>query len=257
MTDARAVAAPFVEAPQRSVLLFDFDGTLAPIVADPDDARPAPGVADRLAALAERYALVGAISGRPVSFLAAHLPAEIALSGLYGLEARINGTRATDPQAERWRPVVADAVRRLAADGPDAMRLEDKGLSLTVHYREHPEAAPAVDELADEVAAATGLVARLAKMSVELHPPVEADKGTALRALVDQAVDAVAVLYAGDDLGDLPAFDALDDLGRAGMHVARIAVCGAEAPTELAARADWVADSPAALGPLLDAFLLG
>lgn len=262
MAALAAITAPFIAAPRRSVLLFDFDGTLAPIVADPTRARPVEGVVGRLRAVADRYLVVGVVSGRPVEFLADRLPPDLDLSGSYGLESRVDGTMSDHPDADRWRSVIAEAARRMEASGPDGMRLEDKGLSITVHYREHPDLGPAVTEAADEVAVATGLQARLAKMSVELHPPIDADKGTALRAMVAGAGRAVepgevvsAVLYAGDDLGDLPAFDALDEAAGDGRSVARIAVGGDELPEELAARADWVAAGPAALMALFDALL--
>jgi trehalose 6-phosphate phosphatase len=221
--------------PERTVLLFDFDGTLSPIVEDPSDARPLPEVAELLEALAARYRLVGAVSGRPVDFLASQLPEALALSGLYGLEARIGGELTCREGVEPWRPIVAEATVRARTEGPDTMRVEAKGLSITLHYREHPEAEAEVIELAERLAAETGLEARPAKMSVELHPPVEADKGQAVREL---AAGADAVLFAGDDVGDLPAFAALDELAAEGVTVLKVAVDAPGLPPELRAAAD-------------------
>jgi trehalose 6-phosphate phosphatase len=85
-------------------------------------------------------------------------------------------------------------------------------------------------------------------MSVELHPPIDADKGTALEQLVE---GLGAVLFAGDDHGDLPAFDALDRLAGRGVDTVRVAVASAEVPRELVDRADVVVDGPAALVALL------
>lgn len=236
------------------MLLFDFDGTLAPIVADPDDARPGDGAGETLTELARRYALVAVVSGRPVEFLTRYLPEEIALSGLYGLESRVGGRRFDHVEAERWRHVIADASSRLASDGPLGMRLEDKGLSITAHFRQHPEVADEVIAVAVNVAATTGLVLGHAKMSVELHPRIEADKGTAVRALVDGVDQVAAVLYAGDDRGDLPAYDALDDLAEAdGMTTVRVAVGGPELPTELAKRANWITPNLPGLSALFEA----
>ncbi len=255
-----ALLAPFVGSPDRAALLFDFDGTLAPIVADPVDARAVPALVDALRALTARYAVVAAVSGRPVDFLAQHLPDEITLSGLYGLECRIDGRRVDHVEAETWRPVVAEAADRLVAARLGGMLLEDKGLSITLHYRQHPEVADAVAALATEVAKDVGLRLGSAKMSVELHPPIEVDKGSALRTLVSRVPDLAAVLYAGDDLGDLPAFDAMDRLasesssGRP-VATARVVVGGNELPTELADRADWIAPTPAALSELFEKLL--
>jgi trehalose 6-phosphate phosphatase len=85
-------------------------------------------------------------------------------------------------------------------------------------------------------------------MSVELHPPIAADKGTALEALT---AGLSAVCYAGDDRGDLPAFDALDRLAAAGVHTLRVAVASPEAPPELVHRADLLVDDPGGVIDLL------
>ena len=88
-------------------------------------------------------------------------------------------------------------------------------------------------------------------MSVELHPPIEADKGTALAALARTVPGLGAACFLGDDRGDLTAFDALDRLAVEGVVGVRIAVNSQEAPEELLARADLVVDGPlGALGAL-------
>jgi trehalose 6-phosphate phosphatase len=140
--------------------------------------------------------------------------------------------------------VVAAAARDAETGGPEGMDVEPKGLSLTVHYRRRPDLAAAVRAWAEVEAARTGLTVREAKMSVELHPPLPADKGTALEAL---ATGLTAVCYAGDDRGDLPAYDALDRLAARGVHTLRVAVTSPEAPAPLLARADLTLDGPPAL----------
>ena len=131
------------------------------------------------------------------------------------------------------------------------MAVEPKGLSLTLHYRERPEIEPAVVDWAAAQAARSGLVMRRARMSVELHPPIAADKGTAVEDLV---ADHEAVCFVGDDRGDLPAFDALDRLEARGMEVLRVAVASAEVPSDLIERADLVVDGPTAVLDLLRQF---
>jgi trehalose 6-phosphate phosphatase len=235
---------PFVERPADAAVVLDFDGTLSPIVADPADARPLPGAADALVDLAGRLGLVAVMSGRPIDFLRPLLPDGIVLSGLYGLEVVRDGQRFDHPGAGAWREVVADVARASAAGGPAGMVVEPKGLSLTLHYRTRPEAGPAVTEWARGQAARSGLELRAAKMSVELHPPIAADKGTALEGLV---AGLGAVCFVGDDRGDLPAYDALDRLAERGVHCLRVAVTGPEAPAELVDRADLVLDGPPAV----------
>jgi len=233
-------------------VLFDFDGTLSPIVDDPETARPSEGVVTTLDALTEHYGLVAVVSGRPVAFLQPLLPAGVVLSGLYGLEVVRQGVVADHPYAGSWREAIEDVARSSAALGPRGMRVEPKGLSLTLHYRTHPELAGAVQAWAATQAARSGLVARAARMSVELHPPIAADKGTALEQLT---ADLTAACYVGDDVGDLPAYDALDRLAASGVHTVRVAVASDESPAELIDRADLVLDGTAAVPAFLDALL--
>lgn len=253
------LVAPLRAAPERSALAFDFDGTLSEVVDDPDRASAVAGVAELLDELAGRYALVAAVSGRPVSFLARHLPGSVALSGLYGLESLVEGIVRDHPDAAAWRPVVHEAVVAAEAEaGPGAplegARVEAKGLSLTLHVRTHPELEAAAVAFAERLAAELGLHARPAKRSVELHPPIAADKGTAVRDLVAQAGASFA-LFAGDDLGDLAAFDGLEALVAAGSleRAVNVAVGGPELPAAVAARAAVVLGGPLEVPALLRA----
>lgn len=252
VSDAEAAVAAFVERPGSAAVLFDFDGTLSSIVDDPLDARPLDGVVDLLAALAEDYDVVGVVSGRPVSFLAPHMPPGVVISGLYGLEVIRDGVRADHPNSGAWREVVADVAGCSSAQGPPGMVVESKGLSLTLHYRTKPELADEVQSWAKRQAARSGLVYRPARMSAELHPPIKADKGTAVETL---AGDCALVCFVGDDAGDLPAYDALDRMAAAGKATLKVAVASDESPPELARRADVVVDGPPAVLPLLRAFL--
>ena len=255
MSDAPAAAlTPILADPADAALVVDFDGTLSPIVDDPAEARPAAGATEALVALVGRLGLVAVMSGRPTDFLRTVVPVEVVLSGLYGLEVVRGGVRTDHPGAGAWREAVADVVRTSADRGPAGMDVESKGLSLTLHYRRHPEAAEAVASWAREQAVRSGLVMRAAKMSVELHPPIEADKGTALEALVD---DLGAVCFVGDDLGDLPAFDALDRLAARGIHAVRVGVDSEETPAELLDRADVVVDGPAGVVAFLRSLAAG
>ncbi len=240
--DSDALRAAVLADPASTALLFDFDGTLAPIVERPADAAPVAGVADLLARLAGRFGRVAVVSGRPRSFLAGWLGPEIDLSGLYGLEVRRAGVESDHPDAEAWRPVVAKVVAE--ADLPDGVEVESKGLSMTAHFRRVPGAETAVESWASSVAASTGLERRSAKASVELHPPVEVDKGTSVRSLAE---GCRTVVYVGDDVGDLPAFVALDALRAAGITTIKVASGGDELPEAVASAADLVVDGPAAV----------
>jgi trehalose 6-phosphate phosphatase len=146
------------------------------------------------------------------------------------------------PDADRWR----DEIHRFAStvDWP----VEDKGLTVSLHYREaenEEDALEFLEGVADRARDA-GLVPRFGRKVLEIRPPVEADKGTAVRQLLEDA-GLNRALYAGDDTTDLDAFRALDGL-ELGV---RVAVSSDEAPSELVEAADIVVDSPAELLTLL------
>ena len=235
--------------PAAVAVVLDYDGTLSPIVADAAAALPQEGVPDLLARLRDRLGLVAVVSGRPIDFLAPLLPPGLVLAGLYGLELAVDDQRLDHPQSGNWREVVDDVAGRAEVRGPAGVVVERKGLSLTLHYRTAPDQEAATAAYAAEEAHRSGLVARPARMSWELHPPIEVDKGT---AVLDLADDFAAVAFAGDDVGDLPGFDALDELAERGVATLRIAVDSPEAPAELLDRADVVVDGPAGLVTLLD-----
>lgn len=228
-------------SPARAGLFLDFDGVLSDIAATPDSAVPRPGIPDLLVALQARLARVAIISGRPVSYLAPHIPPGVDIVGLYGLESRVDGVAATLPEAEAWRPIIHDLITS-ASEEFGADLVEPKGLSLTIHYRSDEALADPMEAWVNAAAARTGAEARAAKRSFEVHPPIERDKGT---AVVELAGSLDPVAYFGDDLGDLPAFDGLDRLAAAGATTLRVAVGSAEAPAELIGRADHVVDGPA------------
>jgi len=235
--------------PAHAGILTDFDGTVASIVERPEDARPLEGVPELLGELANRYAVVGVLSGRPVSFLQRWLPPSVVLSGVYGLEVVRHGVRVDHPDAGPWRAVVDEVFEVAHLSGPVGMRTEHKGLSLTLHYRGAPEVGSEVEAFAQELAARSGLSVRPARMSYELHPPVAVDKGTALR---DLSAGLAAVCFMGDDIGDLAAFRALDELGQRGVTAVRVGVRSDEALPELLDAVDVVVDGPEGARDLLE-----
>jgi trehalose 6-phosphate phosphatase len=212
--------------PRRAAVLLDVDGTLAPIVERPEDARIPDETRAELARLAGRYALVACVSGRPRAEVEALLDLEgVAVVGEHGLELA--------PDAARWAEVVT-----AFADGVD-WPAERKPLSVSFHFRRADDVRAARAYLARVADAAEreGLVPRFGRMVLEVRPPVDADKGTAVRALVTRAgVDRA--LYAGDDATDVDAFRGLDELGVA----VRVAVSSRESPPALLEAADLVVE---------------
>jgi trehalose 6-phosphate phosphatase len=248
------VLVPLAEAPRRSALCLDFDGTLSAIVDDPRDAKPLPGVPDLLARLARPLGLVAMISGRPLPFLQSALgpPAGVRLVGLYGLERiEADGTRTMAPDAAPWEAVIAEVVDLARAEAAPGVYVEPKGLTVTLHWRNAPGEAEWVSAFAARQAAARGLEVHRGRRELELRPPLAVDKGTAVRDLVGGG-EYVAVAAFGDDIGDLPAFAALGELASEGVAVARVAVVDDESPAEVAEQADLTVDGPAGALALLE-----
>jgi trehalose 6-phosphate phosphatase len=256
---------PFAAEPATSALFLDFDGTLSAIVADPRDARPLPGVPQLLADLARPFALVAVISGRPTAFLSEVLgaPAGVALAGLYGLERALHGAAH-----ERWAGVVDAVVHEARAGAPPGVYVEPKGLTVTLHWRNAPDQRDWVIEFAERQHAAHDLLVHPGRHERELRPPLAVDKGTVVRSLAAEHAAATAAAgdagvaplqraaAFGDDIGDLPAFAALDELagadGRA-LHVVRVAAVDTESPPEVAAQAELTVHGAAGAVALLRA----
>jgi trehalose 6-phosphate phosphatase len=250
-------AARLAAQADQVALCLDFDGTLSPIVPDPEAARPLEGVVELLGPLAERFAAVALVSGRPAGFLAEHAAAPgVRYLGLYGLEEIRDGRVRVDPRLGAGRPAV-QAARRDLADHP-AVRdsgafLEDKRYAVAAHTRRVADPgrwAGPISEAAREVADRYGLEIVPGKLVWELRPAVPSDKGDAVRQVVASS-GARSVVVAGDDLGDLAAFAAAAQLAAEGGDALRVAVASAEAPGRLLAEADLVADGPPGLRDFL------
>jgi trehalose 6-phosphate phosphatase len=230
--------APLRSAPHLTALIFDVDGTLAPIVSRPELAAVPESTKAELSRLAAGYLLVACVSGR----------AGEEAARLVG----VGGIRYVGNHGLELAPEAATLTGRIAAFR-DAVGLpvEDKGLSLSYHYREaaHEDAARAELEVVAERATEQGLDARWGRKVLEIRPRVEADKGTAVRRLVSDA-GARRGLYAGDDTTDLDAFAGLRGAGL--EHSVLIAVASDEGPGELEPAADLVVAGPSELATLLE-----
>jgi trehalose 6-phosphate phosphatase len=223
------------DEPGLAAVLLDVDGTLAPIVSRPELAVVPEETRAEVRRLVGRYALVGCVSGRSGEDAARLVGVEgVVYVGVHGLELA--------PEAERWR----ETLRPFA--GEAWPWVEDKGLTVAFHWRgadDEQEARRTLEAVAARAEAA-GLEARWGRKVLELRPPVEADKGTAVRSLIAER-GLERALYAGDDTTDLDAFRGLD-----GLELAiRVAVASGEAPAGLRELADIVVASPPELLELL------
>lgn len=256
--------AAFLARPRKAVVALDFDGTLADIVPDPEQARAHPGTVPALVALAPVIASVAVVTGRPADvavryggFAGVAGLEHLVVLGHYGAERWDAATGTVDAPAPH--PGVAAARAELPAllDAESAGHgtwVEEKGgRAVAVHTRRAADPEAAFDALRAPLAALAarhGLIVEPGRMVLELRPP-GVDKGVALTAYVRES-GAGAVLYAGDDLGDLPAYDAVDALRAQGVPGLLVCSGGDEVP-ELAARADLVVPGPGAVVALLAA----
>lgn len=207
------------QAAGSMMLALDFDGTLAPIVPHPADAAMAEGTRRVLRALAERDdTTVALVSGRALADVQgrAAVPGAI-YAGNHGLELHGPGIDRTHPEARAARGLLDEALGRLRAELAvvEGAEIEDKGLTLTVHYR---RVDPGEHERVRRTVAAVrtdGLRITEGKRVLEVRPDVDWHKGRAILWLLDQLAlpDAAPVLYIGDDTTDEDAFAALGARG--------------------------------------------
>ena len=255
--------APLRADPARTAILLDIDGTLAPIVENAADAHVPEPTRQLVKALANRYGLVAAVSGRRASEARAMVSVgTVSYLGAHGAEVlRAGWTEPVlDPEVEDW-------VRRMQEFGRDVdsadlrrnrVRIEDKGAILAFHWRgaQDEDAARAAVDVVATRAEAAGLRTHWGRKVLEVRPPVTIDKGSGITALLADA-DFDAALAVGDDRTDIDAFRALARLAEDGRlkHAVRVAVSSDEGPTELVSEADFVVDGTSGVRELLELLL--
>jgi trehalose 6-phosphate phosphatase len=253
--------APLRASPRKTAVLLDIDGTLAPIVDHASDANVPESTRQLLITVADRYGLVGCVSGRRASEARAMVSiGTITYVGSHGVELLRSGWTEA-----RMDPAVADWVRRIQqfgreADTADArklrVRLEDKGAIVAFHWRGAPDdaAAHAAVQAIAERAQAAGLAIHWGRKVLEVRPPVPFDKGAGIRRLLAESGSEIRnAIYVGDDTTDLDAFRALAEFAREGRldHAVRVGVASEEGPSEITSEADITVDGPDGVRELL------
>ena len=224
----------------RTVVGLDFDGTLAPIVDDPAKAHIHPDAAAALVDLASEVAAIAVITGRParqaldlggleeVGDALQAAGKELFVFGQYGNERWSSGRRrilgARPPRG--LATFERDLPRTLRQAGADAAFVEDKGLAVAVHTRRLPDPEAAFERLLPpmrELAHRHGLVLEPGRAVIEVRS-AGSHKGLVVDRLA-AVLDAQGFVFAGDDLGDVEAFEAVEELGKQG--IAPLRVCSA------------------------------
>jgi trehalose 6-phosphate phosphatase len=244
----RRLLEPLIAEPRRAAIVSDIDGTLAPIVPTPEQATVPPAALEALAALCDRYALVACVTGRTAVQGRALVPVEcVAISGNHGLEVMTDGEAVIVAQAAKYLTEIRSALVMVENDGllPQfGCRVEDKGITFTIHYRTSHRPDQAERYLSTQIVPKldrAGLAWGFGRKVLEVRPPVPVDKGSAIRRLRGRRrIDHL--LYVGDDRTDLDAFR---------EATVRIAVRSAEGPAELVEQADGVVEGPAEVIELL------
>ncbi len=246
------------------VLALDFDGTLAPVVEDPDLARILPGAVEALAALGERIRTLAVVTGRPVAQVLElgelHRLADqpggrgLEVYGHYGNESwtaadRVRHSPAPPPGLTALEQALPELLEQSGVRG---VHVESKGLSVAVHTRRCPDPAAAERRLTAplaELAARHGLVVEPGRHVLEIRGPGRT-KGDVVRALAER--DGVTALgFVGDDLGDLAAFEAVQESRAEGRLATLLVASASTEQSALVALADVVVDGPPGVLALL------
>jgi trehalose 6-phosphate phosphatase len=252
---------PLRSDPTGSAILFDIDGTLAPIVENAAEAGVPETTRQLLIAISRRYGLVACVSGRRASQARAMVSiGTITYLGSHGAELlRPGWTEARlDPELTRWWPRIDDF--RHESDTHELrrrrVRIEDKGPIVAYHWRgadDEQDARAAIDALAGRAQEA-GLEVHWGRKVMEVRPPVRIDKGVGARALLEEGRYA-NVIYAGDDMTDLDAFRALRELRSEGRveRVLCVGVTSEDGPQDIVDESDFVVEGTEGVRGLLAA----
>jgi trehalose 6-phosphate phosphatase len=264
-SDLERLLAPLREDPSHSAILTDVDGTIAPIVLDPGDAAVPARTRELLRSLAERYALVGCLSGRRALDARRIVGLDqLAYSGNHGFELLLPGEDEVRPDPsldghEGDAPRFVDGLDRSELERV-GIRTEDKGAIVGLHWR-GAENEGAAESLAHEIASEAewqGLVPHHGRKVLEIRPNVAVNKGIAVAALIP-ARPVNGALYGGDDRTDVDAFIALRTLGDDGQlkATACIAVASEESPPEVSEEADVTVPGPEGFVEVLETLAEG
>jgi trehalose 6-phosphate phosphatase len=243
--DARPTILNQLVIMDRIGLVTDMDGTISHIVEDPEDAVVTPRNCELLQQLHKKLTLLSVVSGRSLRSVAERmqLPGVVYI-GNHGLERCVDGQVKYRFNKERYRPRLESSVEELQKIQLDGVRVEDKGVTATIHYRQSDDPQTAYEfllPLIQKIATQHGLEFFEGRMIFELRPPVKADKGSAFEELVHEfSLDGA--LYIGDDTTDIAALKMAQQLRQEQKCFAiGVGVMSNDNPDELLMEADLIA----------------
>jgi trehalose 6-phosphate phosphatase len=245
-SEARERLKAWHEEPGSVAVLTDIDGTLAPIVPTPDMSEVSEELKDLLRTLSERYLLVAGISGRKTEEAFDLIGLEdVVYFGNHGFEILSDGEVEVIPEALPYLGRVQE-LEHLAHEelAPQGAFVEEKGITASVHYRNvPPDAGERCVEFVRREGERLGLRVTVGRGVVEARPPIRADKGPAVRTLVEE-YHPTRAMFLGDDTTDLDALRELEQLREEGtlQDILRIGVASDEGPPEIETEADIVVD---------------
>ena len=207
----------------RLGLITDVDGTISPIVNVPDEARVTPRNLELLADLGAQLTLTAVISGRSAEdvYERVGLP-ELVYIGNHGMEQWKDGKVIVLQTVAVYRSALSAAIPEIKQILVAGMRFEDKGATLSVHYRQTSDPETIAREMTpfmQRIAKEHGLHLTQGRMVFEFRPPVEINKGTAFEGLV-KSYQLDGAFYLGDDTTDVAVFLAARRLREAGQCLA-------------------------------------
>ena len=229
--------------PRQILLASDFDGTLAPIVPRPEAAEAMPANLTMIQRLIELGVHVAVISGRATHDLRFRLP--LSATRIFGENGMGGSTEAERDNLARFNKKAKRLVAKMAG-----VWIERKPGSVSFHYRNAPDAGPALLAAVAPLADAFGLVATRGRMVIEAAPG-RSDKSRAMAVLI-AGLQPKVVIYAGDDEPDRPVFRLLRNSQR--RHIA-IGVSSEERSVESFPDCDLVVEGPEGMAVFLRSLL--
>jgi trehalose 6-phosphate phosphatase len=240
-------------------VLTDIDGVLAPIVPTPDMSEVPEELRDLLRRLSERCRVVAGISGRSAEDALRLVGLEeLVYYGNHGFEILRDGEVEIIPEAKPYKEKIEELEHKAREElEPLGAFVEEKGITASIHYRNASyEVGERCKEFVKREGERLGLRITVGRGVVEARPPIRADKGTAIRKLVEE-YEPQKALFIGDDTTDLDAFRELEKLHAEGVlkEILRIGVESDEGPPEIVSEADIIVEGTEGVGRVLRALL--